>query len=183
MNPIYRAEDVKGSEPVLALDIDGVLVAWANDLAEAAKLKAKGYTNEGDNLSFVYHNPELGEWLNALIPEFQVVYCTDHHNNAHKRAGSLLGLAEFDYVLIPYFSNGSTNYSKEEGIRRTALGTLFPGRPLVWAEDEATEADHDWARSRSDNEAPTLLIQPDLGEGLTRQDIDKIHTWLGELAA
>jgi hypothetical protein len=62
------------------------------------------------------------------------------------------------------------------------------GQPLVWIDDDMTDAQIDWATKRSRAGFPTLFIRPSAREGLTRAQFELVlsfaqHFALAEVAA
>lgn len=167
------------TEPVLALDVDGVLLAWADTLEEVHELESAGYTNKDSYGRLIYYDPTIGPKLHEIIPHFETIYCTGHEGRAHKNAGSLFGLPAFGYVPLHKFERASDKHLND--CRRRALSAVCGSRALAWAEDEATEDDFMWAEERSATVAPTLLIRPEHKRGLTNEHMSVIRAWLKNL--
>jgi hypothetical protein len=171
--------------PVLALDIDGVLIAWPPEFRTPEPYTYRppeGFVEHPEE-SEIRYNPEHGLWIKELLPIFDGVYLSSRRGCSHEDIGIALGLPELDWVQYDGHGNPSersvNNVNYE---RRPALEHLFVDRPLVWVDDDLQPIDFDWAAERTERGVPTLLVKPTYYVGLERQHIDEIHSWYGALA-
>lgn len=91
-------------------------------------------------------------------------------------------LLDVDGVLDPFPGPSGSLPPRHRPHRVTYRGE--PGipwvqrRPLAWIDDDFTPLDHTWAKDRTDTGAVTLLIWPDPYQGLQREHIDAVRTWV-----
>lgn len=175
-----------GRTPVIALDVDGVLVVEHSPGNLPAHLIKHSYSGPGVGGAHVegsvHIDPVLGEWITELLDlGADLVWCTSWNGVASTWLAPLFGLPA-DLPWIELHPTSST----------TAWGWLLKGeplrnyvgdRPLVWLDDNLGPKDLNWGRSRLAEEGvPALLIKPDPAVGLTREHVDDIATWLRALA-
>ena len=157
------------ARPLLLIDVDGVL----NPLA----LEPPGHVPPG----FVAHDLEglrvllarqHGAWLTDLGADFDLVWATSWVHDADRLIAELVGVPRGLPVIT--FDSPQTGWTAKlpDVIR-------FVGdRPVAWVDDVLGSEDHAWAASRP---VPTLLLQPDHPECLTRAHNDRQRGFALEL--
>jgi len=163
----------KEHTPVVALDVDGVLLVISED-------KPVGWQqyrdSNGEFEPYTYINPLHGPWLRQLMDQADIHYVTAHGSRANKSIGAPLGLPKIPFVNYHAY----TPMERDSFIadKRQALHELFERHPLIWIDDDINDVDQAWAAHRS---APTLTIVPKATEGLQLESMHEIDEWLLEI--
>jgi len=150
------------SRPLLLLDVDGVLIPYA-----AAEQPA-GFEQHQLLGEQVWLAPQHGAWLRPLCDRFELIWATGWEHDANRLLAPILGLPALPVMEFPRNADG--RFTKLPTITRFAAG-----RPLVWLDDELSDAARAWAASRA---APTLLLDADPAIGLTEQIVALIATFM-----
>jgi hypothetical protein len=150
-------------QPLLLLDVDGVLIPYAAPGPPAGFLP---YTLLGE---VVWLAPAHGTWLRPFCDHFQVVWATGWEHDANRLIAPLLGLPPLPVIAFPRDAAG--RFTKFPTIQR-----LVAEQPLVWIDDELTAAVHRWGDRRR---TPTLLLDADPAIGLTREMVAIIWAFAG----
>jgi hypothetical protein len=149
-------------KPLLLLDVDGVLIPYA------AAEQPPGFEQHMLLDELVWLAPRHGEWLRPLCDRFDLVWATGWEHDANRLIAPILGLPALPVIEFPRDASG----------RFTKLPTLARfanNRPLVWVDDELTDAARAWAAGRS---APTLLLDADPAIGLTKEIVAAIASFV-----
>lgn len=192
--PALHAGPEHDTGPVVAIDVDGVvnygeylgdeefppgvhrvdacLPAWAT--AEATHLKGHGRWNLHGRLTV---DPAHGPWIRSLLDRgVTVVWCTSWESAAPVVYGQLLALPPLP-VLILDASLGPKDTSTDA--KAVALLEWFPGRPLVWLDDDNEEYRHDRQRWPWRHPTwPTFVPEIVAGHGLTAEVRNQVDRWL-----
>jgi hypothetical protein len=160
-------QDVIPGTPLLLLDVDGVLNPYA------APACPPGYTEHAlfDGEEPVWICAAHGQWLRELAARFELTWATAWGDNANWLLAPLLGLASLPVVVFP--PPPFRPQDKLPAVRRFAQN-----RPLVWIDDQLSPEAHGWAARRR---TPTLLIDVDPAEGLTRLVVEQALQWADDL--
>jgi hypothetical protein len=148
--------------PLLFLDVDGVL----NPFPE---------TPDGfDEHDFF---PEDGEpvrladahreWLHELSGAYELVWATGWGENANRLLSPFFGLPTLPVVSVP-------SIPFDPSAKVPGVDALASDRPAAWVDDLLTPEARAWAAERR---APTLLVDVDSQEGLTRRHVDTLLGW------
>lgn len=185
--------DDGASRPVIAVDLDGVLnalgcgarakdgvsmvdtviPAWAG--AEGKFLNGHGKWNVPVRVAV---DPAHGTWIRSLIARgVDVVWCTSWETAAPIVYGSLLGLPPLPVIRLTPVQGvlAGRGSVKPVDYKAAALASLFPGRPLVWLDDDNEHYRYgDWRPAIW----PTLV--PDISgySGLTADIREQVDAWL-----
>jgi len=156
-----------GMLPLVFLDVDGVLIPFRARSTLAVPRPLSG------NPLLARLDPADGRRLLALPGE--LVWATTWMADANEVIGALLGLPELPVVDWP----DALDDEPERGVHwKTAhLVRWAAGRPFVWLDDEATDADRRWVAAH--HPAPALLHRVDPTTGLTEADFATVRAWLG----
>ncbi len=168
--------------PVLFLDVDGVLNAYALDpiLAGFDDFEVHEVTI-GDDTGFrmtldLRLSPGMGQALATLPAE--IVWLTTWEHNADQLIAPLVGLPRGLRVLSPPSgAKTGTPLWKLDALRQSV--SLNP-TPFVWLDDDlnlfrAAVSAEKWA---SELPVPSLLIAPDPRAGILPEDIEAIEEFL-----
>ena len=150
------------TKPLLLLDVDGVLIPYAARERPAGFLT---YTLLGED---VWLAAQHGAWLLPLCERFQLVWATGWEHEANRLIAPILGLPTLPVIEFPRNADG--RFTKLPIITRFAAG-----RPLVWIDDELTQAAHAWAAART---PPACLIDVDPAIGLTEEIVARIAAFM-----
>jgi hypothetical protein len=149
--------------PLLLLDVDGVLNPFAAPACPAGYREHHLFPAEEPVRLCQAH----GLWLNELAERFEIVWATAWGAEANQLLRPLLHLPEFPVIRFP-----PSPFAPREKVPPVAA---FVGqRRAIWIDDALTPEARTWASSRP---APTLLIDVDPAEGLTRSVIDQAVRW------
>jgi hypothetical protein len=153
--------------PLLLLDVDGVLNPFAAPACPPGFVEHTLFPDEEPVRVCAGH----GDWLRELASHFTLVWATAWCEEANHRLAPLLGLKPLPVIPMPPLP------FPLEGKLPTV--SQFAGvHPLAWIDDALTPAAHAWAVSRA---VPTLLVDANPAQGLTRLDVDKCLAWAGTL--
>ncbi len=171
--PPTDAEANPGGNPLLLVDIDGVLSLFG----------------------FPVHDPPDGSWhsidgiphflsaaaarnLLALVSLFELVWCSGWEEKADEYLPHLLGLPRG----LPHlsFEHGAGAGQSLHGHWKLAAIDIYAGaRPLAWVNDCLDDACHAWAQKRA---APTLLVRTSPELGITEREVGRLRAWARALA-
>jgi hypothetical protein len=155
-------------EPLLLIDVDGVISLWGFDVDG----RPDGAFAQVDGMPH-FLSAEAGRHLHDLADAFDLVWCTGWEEKANEYLPALLGLPG----PLPYLSFD----------RHVANGTTMPGhwklgaidayvgeRTVAWIDDAFNDACHTWASERP---APTLLVPTEPARGLTSEHAALLRAW------
>ena len=171
-----------GNRPLILIDVDGVLNVTAtaavrrrrcfHDGWKQVRVPAGGYDYR------IFCNPVNGPLLRKLAEETgaELAWATMWEEHASLGIGPLLGLPLMPAAPVREPADGSY---LETGIKwRLKADSVVPwtaGRPFVWFEDEAEEAER---AAELAGDQPYLVILIDECEGLTEAHITMARNWL-----
>ena len=155
---------MKSALPLLLMDIDGVLNPYAAPVCPPGFSEQMLFEGEGEEPIRVC--AEHAEWIQELIPVFEVVWASGWGDDAQVLATEL-SLPRFPCVTFPPVPFDPTE-------KLPAVATHVGSRPAAWVDDVLTDAAYEWAAARG---FPTLLIQTDPAVGLCRDHVDQLLTW------
>jgi HAD domain in Swiss Army Knife RNA repair proteins len=155
------------SQPILLLDVDGVLNPFP-------------FCPEGfDEHDFFPEDDQPvrlarahGAWLAELGEVFDVAWATGWGSEANRLLCPYFGLPEYPVVVLP-----PVPFEAREKVRAVS-SYVGARRPAVWIDDDVTPDAVRWAGER---EAPTFLVEVDAARGLTRQHVDVALRWANAL--
>ena len=153
------------SQPVLAVDVDGVISLFGFD-EPPNRSEARFELVDG-----MVHCISLaaGERLRRLDEHFELVWATGWEEKANFYLPSILGLAEFPFLSF----DGAARF----GSAHWKLGPLdeyAKGRPAAWIDDSFDESCYEWARGR---DQPTLLVPTESHLGLEEAQVEALTVW------
>lgn len=157
------------SLPLLLLDVDGVLNPFAAPVCPDGYTEHDMFPGEEPVRLCAAH----GAWLRELASRFELVWATAWGAEANRLLCPLLQLPSLPVIGFPPIPF-------HPGEKLPPIIRYAGSRPLAWIDDTITPAGHAWAAQRG---IPTLLIDTDPAEGLTRAVIDRAMRWAGELPA
>jgi hypothetical protein len=140
-------------KPLLLLDVDGVLIPYA------APEQPAGFEQHILLGEQVWLAPHHGAWLRPLCARFQLVWATGWEHDANRLIGPIIGLPELPVIEFERDAAGRF-------VKLPTLARFAADRPLVWIDDELTDAARAWAAGRT---ARALLVDADPSIGLTEE--------------
>jgi hypothetical protein len=158
--------------PVLFVDIDGVISLWGFDM----NVRPDGAFH---NVAGVMHflSSEAGIHLLALSERFELVWCSGWEETANDHLPQALALpGELPFLSFARDPGRRHGHWKLPAIEAYA----GPRRALAWIDDAHDEACHAWASSRC---APTLLVTTTPASGLTSDHVARLQAWADGPAA
>jgi hypothetical protein len=164
--------DRRNSQPILFVDVDGVISLFGFESDSAPKGQFHWV-----NGILHYIGDAAGERLLRLRDHFELVWATGWEETANEFLPHLLGLPE----ELPYLTfNGRARF----GTAHWKVGPIswYAGteRPLAWIDDCLDEGCWAWAEDRP---GPTLLVQTQCGAGLLDEHVDHLIAWAREVGA
>lgn len=177
------------ASPLFLLDIDGVVNAfgawvpsgkvwWDTKGRMRQNTVAPAHLREEFALGYkLLLNPEHPAWIAEIEARFDTVWATMWQDRAHV-FGQIAGFGEgWDYIDfdgmnaggIKQMTGGGVGNHKDKGIR-----AVLGDRPGIWVDDDMTPQQIRWSQQRTRAGIPTLFIQPDPKQGMTRRHFDLI---------
>lgn len=177
-------------KPILFLDVDGVLNAFAPTRAHSVhrlggtwvKGEFRPYTIKFDN--------DARAMVEALTEHFDVVWATMWNEKANTEIVPALGVGPFPVMLADHNKGWDTALSlgtEQWNIHRLwyAKTPLLPeyaaGRPFAWLDDDHSRSDRVWLAEQV--EQPFLLVQTEPYAGVSWDDVNDLIAWAQSLAA
>lgn len=152
--------------PIFFIDVDGVLNPFAAETCPAGFQEHELFPGEEPVRVCLDH----GGWLRELADRFELVWASAWGDKANRLLAPLLGLPELPFVEFP-----PVPFSPLDKV--PAVARFVGPRPAVWIDDALTAEARAWAASR---EAPTLLVDINPAEGLTRDTVDRCLLWAAD---
>jgi hypothetical protein len=153
--------------PLLLLDVDGVLNPFAAATCPAGYQEHPFFPDEQPIRLCLAH----GDWLRELAGRFEIVWATGWGANANVYIAPVLRLAPLPVIhfpALPFEPRGKV----------PPIAAYVGARPAVWLDDIITAEARAWADGR---DVPTLLVDVDPAEGLTRPAIELGLAWAASL--
>ncbi|WP_433463928.1 HAD domain-containing protein [Spirillospora sp. CA-128828] len=179
-SPAYRCPDPECRQtPVLLLDVDGVL----NPKLDTETAAATGYTRHTFTLP-APHRRELSPWLNLqhgdwlrglALDGLELVWCTGWEHAAADHIAPVLGLRQMFVLEVGRFDAA---VFEGRSAKAEAVTSWLADRPAVWLDDVHGPVDHQWARDRTADGIPTLLVTVVPTQGFAEQHLTMIKNWL-----
>jgi hypothetical protein len=154
--------------PLLLVDVDGVLNPWlAADCPDGFREYAF-FPGERVLLSEGH-----GELLRSLAGSFELMWATAWEHKANRLICPVIALPELPVIEFPL--RGPDYLFRKLPAVIESVGD----RPCAWIDDEHHPDHYDWARQRA---VPTLIVDIDPAEGLTRSVAERLARWAAALA-
>jgi hypothetical protein len=170
--PLFRKKP-DSDQPVLAIDIDGVISLFGFDQAMepggADPGKAPGEFHLIDGMLHCIAL-ETGPRLNRLSQAYELVWASGWEDRANDHLPGILGVPELPYLTFDGRAVFGTAHWKLE-----ALDEYAGSRPLAWIDDSLDESCFEWAGER---DAPTLLVPTESDVGLTEAHVEALESWV-----
>ncbi|HEX8157981.1 MAG TPA: HAD domain-containing protein [Solirubrobacteraceae bacterium] len=159
-------------KPLLFVDIDGVISLWGWE----SNVCPAGAFHDVDGIMH-FLSGVAGNHLLALMPSFDLVWCSGWEEKANDHLPRSLGLPG----ELPFLSF-DRNPGRGHGHWKLASIEAYAGseRPLAWIDDAHDDASRAWAARR---DAPTLLVETVPASGLVQTHVARLQAWAGELPA
>jgi HAD domain in Swiss Army Knife RNA repair proteins len=159
----------KTGKPILFVDVDGVISLFGF----AADARPEGSFHTVDGIPHLL-SARAGEYLRALAPHFELVWCTGWEDKANEYLPHLLELPG----PLPFLTFDPPMGSRSAHWKLVAVTEFAGDRPLAWVDDAFNDECHTWA---ADREAPTLLLRTDPPVGLTDEIVEALSEWAAGL--
>jgi hypothetical protein len=158
--------------PLLLIDVDGVISLFG---FEPSRPPAGRFLTV-DGIPHLL-SATAGEHLRRLCRAFEPAWCTGWEEKANEYLPHALELpGPFPHLSFEGAAAQVAGHWKLHAIDRYA----GRDRPLAWVDDAHDERCESWAAARP---APTLLVGTDPAIGLADEQVERLLTWAGELAA
>ncbi|HUR85965.1 MAG TPA: HAD domain-containing protein [Solirubrobacteraceae bacterium] len=160
------------ANPVLFVDIDGVISLWG---FHSDDCPAGAFHNVDGVLHFLSFG--AGIHLLSLAERFELVWCSGWEDKANDHLPRALALPG----ALPFLSF-DRNPGRGHGHWKLPAIDAYagPDRPIAWIDDAHDEVCHAWAAGRS---APTLLVATSPADGLTAAHAEQLTVWADSLTA
>jgi HAD domain in Swiss Army Knife RNA repair proteins len=158
---------VAREQPVLALDVDGVISLFG---FEGPIDRAPGRFHLINGMAHCI--PEgIGDRLQRLSSDYEIIWATGWEDRANERLPEILGLpGDLPFLTFDGNARFGTAQWKIDAIDRYA-----GDRPLAWVDDCLDDSCKSWAQGR---EAPTLLVSTEPERGLQDEHVDALLDWV-----
>jgi hypothetical protein len=164
-----RAKPADSGKPILAVDIDGVLLLFGFE--EAPQWPAAEVALVGGAMHCI--SLEAAERLRELEASYEIVWASGWEGEA-ALLGRHLDLPDFHYLTFKGAARfGSADWKIEP------LAEYAQGRALAWVDDSLDERCYEWARARPE---PTLLVEVESHLGLQEVHVEALAAWARSLA-
>jgi hypothetical protein len=157
-----------GEQPVLAVDIDGVISLFGFE--ESPRVEGAEFELIEGALHCI--SMPAGGQLRRLAEHFEVVWATGWETGG-ERMSQLLGLPRWPALSF----KGSARFGSADW-KLEPLGRYARGRPLAWIDDSLDETCYAWARARQE---PTLLVKTEPHLGLQEVQVEALLGWARSL--
>lgn len=169
-------DDTTTTQPLLLLDIDGVL----NAFPDRAGFRYTRHTIDGYRIHL--HN-EVREMVSALEEAFEIVWFTLWNHRASPAIGPHVGLADAEHLTTSWergWEAAAIAGYDDEAISRLmyAKTPLLPqlldrGRPWVWIDDAHGRVDADYLVAAGLDPRSFRLVGTDPEVGLQWEDVER----------
>jgi len=159
------------TKPLLGLDVDGVLNAFADPYTLPTHTQA--YVGGYWVLLNLDDHPK---WITELQEHFDIVWATMWTHSANELLAPVLGIGPFpviDHDRIPETVDDSV-FKAIDSLKIVTIDPFVGDRPFAWIDDDINVAAKTWAQGRT---APTKLVAPDPIYGITRNHVDELIAW------
>ena len=154
--------------PLLLVDVDGVLNPWHAATCPDGFREYSFFPGERVLLSEGH-----GALLRELASSFELVWATAWEHKANRLICPVIALPELPVIEFP-LTGPDYRFRK-----LPAVIDSVGDRPCAWVDDEHQPDHYHWARERG---VPTLLVDIDPAEGLTRRVAEQLAEWAAALA-
>ena len=160
------------ANPVLFVDIDGVISLWGFE----SNARPEGAFHNVDG-AMHFLSADAGIHLLALAERFEVVWCSGWEEKAEEHLPRALDLPRG----LPFLSF-DRNPGRGHGHWKLPAIDAYagPDRAVAWIDDAHDDACRAWAARRA---GPTLLVATTPATGLTAAHAALLHAWADGLAA
>jgi hypothetical protein len=179
-------------KPVLALDVDGVLNAFAPIRPHVTR-QIGGRTVKGVFQPYTLRfDNEVVDMIEALQEHFDICWFTMWNERANDQIAPALGIDTFPVWQADHNKGWDTALDRgteQWNIHRLwyAKTPLLPeyaqGRPTAWCDDDHSGADVLWLAKQDDAPEHFYLHQTDAGHGIQWSDVADLIQWADDLAA
>jgi hypothetical protein len=169
--PIFKRKPKGEDEPVLAVDIDGVISLFGFDQPVEPGRAGSDAPGEFHLIDGLLHCIALdtGPRLERLAKTYELVWASGWEDRANDHLPGILGVPELPYLTFDGRARFGTAHWKLE-----ALEEYAGSRPLAWIDDSLDASCYEWAEERS---APTLLVPTESDVGLLDVHVEVIEHW------
>lgn len=157
---------MSGSEPLLLLDVDGVLNPYPGTPDGYAE-----YAFFPDDDEPVRLCADHGRWLRELAGWFEIVWATGWGEEANRLICPAFGLQPLPVIPLP-------SIPFDPRAKLPAVAAYAGERPVAWVDDIVTDEARAWADERPQ---PTLIVEIDPARGLAREHVDTLTAWAASL--
>lgn len=173
------------TKPLLLLDVDGPL----NPYGAKPTQRPDGYTTRhvrtgadgwhwaqsGKRSIRVWLNPAHGPMLLALTHLVDLAWATTWEHSANRLVAPVVGLPQLPVIEFP--SRGPFPFGQIW--KRDAVEAYVGERAFAWLDDDFEPGDFEWAKTRTEDGIPTLLLHISLG--IRQQDVDRVAGWAANI--
>lgn len=160
------------SDPVLAVDIDGVISLFGFDQrSEPGQADPSSAPGEFHLIDGMLHCIALdtGPRLNQLSNLYELVWASGWEDRANDHLPAILGVPELPYLTFDGRARFGTAHWKLE-----ALDEYAGSRPLAWIDDSLDPSCYEWADERP---TPTLLVPTEPDVGFLDLHVEALEGW------
>jgi len=179
-------------KPILFLDVDGVLNAFAPVRPHTVH-QLGGRTVKGVFHPYTLHfDNEVVDMIDALAERFDIVWATMWNERANDLVAPALGIEPFPVMYADHNKGWDTAIDRgteQWNIHRLwyAKTPLLPeyaqGQPFAWLDDDHSGADVLWLAKQEDAPEHFYLHQTDAYAGIQWSDVADLIQWADDLAA
>ena len=158
----------KSEQPLLAVDVDGVISLFGYDQPTES---APGEFHLVDGMLHCISMP-TGPRLNRLAETYELIWASGWEDRANDYLPAILGVPSLPHLSFDGEARFGTAHWK-----LAAIEAYAGERPLAWIDDNFDTSCYEWAEGRA---APTLLVPTDPGIGLEEGHVAALEAWAAD---
>ena len=179
-----------GQKPLLLLDVDGVLNAFAPTRPHTVRYLGGRYLKDGTWAPYKVHlDNEIAEMIDLLAEHYEIHWATMWNGRANE-VGEAIGIDPLPHMYCDHFEGwdaakamGMSDF-RIKGLwyaKTPLIPAYVNGRPFAWVDDDHTHEDRAFLKLQPGCET-FLLLQTNDKTGLTWDNVATLIDWAEKVA-